>query len=200
MPALMILRLPNDHTAGGSVGAPTPPAYLADNDLALGRVVEAVSRSRFWESTVFFVLEDDAQNGPDHVDAHRSPLLVISPYNRPGTVHRFANTTDVIATMADILDLGSLSQFDFYGRPLHGIFATNPDTRPYSALTPSVPLDETNPPENPGARVSMGLDLRFEDRIDDELFNRVLWRMIKGSEVPYPGATRMAVLVWQRAR
>lgn len=200
MPALMIVRLPNDHTAGGSVGAPTPRAYVADNDLALGRVVEAVSHSRFWDSTVFFILEDDAQNGPDHVDSHRSPLLVVSAYNRPGTIHRFANTTDVIATMADILGLGSLSQFDFYGRPLHEIFATTPDTRPYTALAPAVPMSETNAPDNPGASASLDLDLRFEDRADDELFNRVLWAMIKGPEVPYPGATRMPVLVWQRAR
>src|SRR5262249_6930054 len=84
MPALTILRLPNDHTAGARPGAPTPRAYVADNDLALGRVIEALSRSRYWKSTVVFVLEDDAQDGPDHVDSHRSPLLVISAYNRSG--------------------------------------------------------------------------------------------------------------------
>lgn len=200
MPALMIMRLPNDHTAGGSVGSPTPRAYLADNDLAVGRIVEAVSRSRFWESTVVFILEDDAQNGPDHVDSHRSPLLVASAYNRPGVIHRFANTTDVIATIADILDLGNLSQFDFYGRPLHDIFVATPDPTPYAALTPDVPLDETNLPDNPGATASRDLDLRFEDLGDDTQFNRVLWAVVKGPDIPYPGATRMAVLTWQRAR
>ncbi len=200
MPQLMILRLPNDHTAGGRAGAPTPEAYMADNDLALGRIVEAVSRSRFWKSTVFFILEDDAQNGPDHVDSHRSPLLVVSAYGRPGVSHRFANTTDVIATMSDILGMGSLSQFDHYGRPLRGIFADRPDLEPYTALVPAVDLDERNAIDNPGADASRHIDLRFEDSVDDILFNRILWAMIKGPDVPYPGTTRMPVLEWQRSR
>src|SRR5512141_342100 len=114
MPALEIMRLPNDHTSGASAGAPTPRALVADNDLALGRVVEALSRSRFWSSTVVFVLEDDAQDGPDHVDSHRSPVLVISPWSRGGVSHRFANTTDVLATIAEILHLPPLSQFQLY--------------------------------------------------------------------------------------
>ena len=145
MPALEIVRLPNDHTSGGSAGKPTPRAAVADNDLALGRMIEALSRTPFWKSTVVFVLEDDAQNGPDHVDSHRSPLLVISPYNRPGAYHRFTNTTDVIRTIEGILNLGSLSQFDYFGRPLTDVWATEPDLRPYDVLTPAVPLDERNP-------------------------------------------------------
>src|SRR5262249_46771007 len=111
LPALTILWLPNDHTAGAKVGSPTPRAYVASNDLALGRIVEALTRSRYWKDTVVFVLEDDAQDGPDHVDSHRSPLLVISAYNRPGVRHRWANTTDVLATIDGILHLGALSQF-----------------------------------------------------------------------------------------
>src|SRR5262249_35619516 len=103
MPALTIMWLPNDHTAGVKPGAPTPRAYVADNDLALGRVIEALSHSRYWASTVVFVLEDDAQDGPDHVDSHRSPLLVISAYGRPGVRHRFANTTDLVATIDHLL-------------------------------------------------------------------------------------------------
>ncbi|MEO7965658.1 MAG: YncE family protein, partial [Gemmatimonadaceae bacterium] len=87
MPALMIARLPNDHTSGALLGEPTPRAYMADNDLALGRMIEALSHTPFWRSTVVFVLEDDAQNGPDHVDSHRSPLLVVSPWSRPGVTH-----------------------------------------------------------------------------------------------------------------
>jgi hypothetical protein len=94
MPSLMIVRLPNDHTAGARAGSPTPQAYMADNDLALGRIVEAISKSPFWKNTLIAVLEDDAQNGPDHVDSHRSVLLVISAYSRAGTIHRFTNTTD----------------------------------------------------------------------------------------------------------
>ncbi|HKI95337.1 MAG TPA: bifunctional YncE family protein/alkaline phosphatase family protein [Gemmatimonadales bacterium] len=193
MPALEIMRLPNDHTSGARAGSPTPQAYLADNDLALGRVVEALSKSPFWKNTVMFVLEDDAQDGPDHVDSHRSPLLVISAYNHGGVIHRFTNTTDVLATIDAILHLGAMSQFDYYGRPLTEIFAATPDTSPYVALTPSVPLDQKNPPRTALARLSRGLDLRMEDRANEALFNRILWREIKGPERPYPGATRLAL-------
>ncbi|MBA2688446.1 MAG: bifunctional YncE family protein/alkaline phosphatase family protein, partial [Gemmatimonadaceae bacterium] len=129
MPALQIVRLPNDHTAGARAGSPTPRAMMADNDLALGRIIEELSRSPFWKNTVVFVLEDDAQNGPDHVDSHRAPMLVISPYNRPGTIHRFTNTTDALRTMEEILGLESLSQFDYYGRPLRDVFSSTADVR-----------------------------------------------------------------------
>lgn len=194
MPALEIVRLPNDHTTGARAGTPTPRAIFADNDLALGRMVEALSRSPFWRNTVMFVLEDDAQNGPDHVDSHRSPLLVISAWNRPGTVHRFANTTDVIRTMEEILGLQSLSHFDGFGRPLREIWAAEPDLAPYAAVTPVQPLDERNPPNTPAARASARLDLRQEDVADEDLFNRVLWEAIKGPGAPYPGARRMPAL------
>ncbi|HET9983331.1 MAG TPA: bifunctional YncE family protein/alkaline phosphatase family protein [Longimicrobiales bacterium] len=197
MPALQVIRLPNDHTAGARAGTPTPRAYMADNDLALGRIIEGLSHSPFWSSTVVFVLEDDAQNGPDHVDAHRSPLLVISPYNRPGVLHRFANTTDVIATMAEILGLGSLSQFDYYGRPLRDVFAATPDTTPYGALPAGVPLDERNPSAGQGARDSERLELGYEDESDDDFFNLILWRAIKG-DAPYPGARRAPALELRR--
>ncbi|HKO14905.1 MAG TPA: bifunctional YncE family protein/alkaline phosphatase family protein [Gemmatimonadaceae bacterium] len=192
MPALEIVRLPNDHTSGAAAGKPTPFAAFADNDWALGQIVEALSRSPFWRSTVVFVLEDDAQNGPDHVDAHRSPLLVISAYNRPGTVHRFANTTDVLRTIEEILGLESLAQFDHYGRPLRDIWADSPDLAPYQAIRPAVSLEETNPRGTRGARESEKLNLRIEDASDDDTFNRILWRAIKGETVPYPGARRMS--------
>jgi YVTN family beta-propeller protein len=190
MPALQILRLPNDHTAGAKAGAPTPRAYLADNDLALGRVIEALSRSRFWKSTVVFVLEDDAQDGPDHVDSHRAPFLLISAWNRPRVWHRFTNTTDVLATIEAMLSLNHLSQFDADARPLRGVFASEPDTMPYRAFQPEVPLTEKNPPRGPGAEESSHFDFRVEDLADDDRFNRVLWLAIKG-DTPYPGPTRL---------
>ncbi|MGH7583681.1 MAG: bifunctional YncE family protein/alkaline phosphatase family protein [Gemmatimonadales bacterium] len=185
MPALQILRLPNDHTKGGSGGALSPRAYVADNDLALGRVIEGLSRSVFWKNTVVFVLEDDSQNGPDHVDSHRSPLLIISAYNRPHVWHRFGNTTDVIETIEEILTLGHLSQFDAFGRPFRGIFASTPDLTPWRVLTPKTPLDERNPRNTPAARASARLDFRLEDLADDDTFNRILWQMMKGDR-PYP--------------
>jgi len=194
MPALEILYLPNDHTSGATVRQPTPRAYMADNDLALGRVIEALSQSPFWKNTVLFVLEDDAQSGPDHVDSHRSPMLVISAYNRSGTIHRFANTTDVLRTIEEILGLTSLSHFDYYGRPLREIWASQPDLRPYRALTPSVPLDELNIARTRESRESEELDFRKEDAADEDRFNRILWRTIKGPNAPYPGSRKIAAL------
>jgi DNA-binding beta-propeller fold protein YncE len=193
LPALELVRLPNDHTSGATAGRPTPRAYMADNDLALGRLIEALSKSPFWRSTVVFVLEDDAQDGPDHVDSHRSPLLVISPYNRGRVIHRFANTTDVLATIEDILGLGRMSQFDHYGRPLREIWETTPDLTPYNALRPSVSLKEVNPGRGAIAEASKKLTLKVEDASDDDLFNRILWTTIKGDK-PYPGTRRMSTL------
>jgi hypothetical protein len=161
---------------------------MADNDLALGRIVEALSHSPFWKDTVVFVLEDDAQAGPDHFDSHRSPLLVVSAYSRPGAVHRFANTTDVIAAIEDILGMGRLSQFDYFSRTLFDVFAATPDLKPYDALRPAQSLEELNPAKGPGAEESKAFDLSAPDRIDDAAFNRVLWTMFKGDETPMPAA------------
>ena len=167
---------------------------MADNDLALGRMIEAFSKTPFWKESAFFILEDDAQNGPDHVDSHRSPLLVVSPWTKGGVFHRFANTTDVLRTMEEILGLDALSQFDAYGRPLREIWRETPDLRPWVALRPDVPLDERNPRNTRGARASEKLDLRFEDVAEEELFNRILWATIKGEHVPFPGTTRASAL------
>ena len=193
MPALEIVRLPNNHTSGLRAGQPTPRAMVADNDLALGRMIEALSKSPFWKSTVVFVLEDDAQNGPDHVDSHRSPMLVISPWVRAGVVHRFANTTDVIRTIEELLGLDALSQFDYYGRPLRGIWSKTAVMTPFTRLTPSVSLTEKNPGGTTGARESEKLDLRIEDVAEEDLFNRILWEASKPGR-PYPGMRRGSAL------
>ena len=200
MPALQIVRLPNDHTMGARAGELSPRAYMADNDLALGRIIEALSQSRFWSTTAVFVLEDDAQNGPDHVDSHRSVLLVVSPYTRPGTIHRWVNTTDVLATMEEILGLGQMSQFDFYGRPLRSIWTTEPDLSPYVALIPDQSLAERNPVDGPGARESEHLDFSFEDVAEEEAFNLALWLALKGPAESYPGPTRLNGLELKRGR
>ena len=193
MPQLQIMRLPNDHTSGAAAGKPTPQAHMADNDLALGRVIEALSNTQFWQSTAVFVLEDDAQNGADHVDSHRSELFVISPWARTGLQRRFVNTTDVVATIEALLGLDALSSFDYFGRPLRTVWRTAPDIRPYKALIPAVSLLDRNPPRGPGARDSRALDLRYEDVANEELFNRVLWSTIKGKSRPYPGPSRMGI-------
>ena len=200
MPALQVMRLPRDHTSGGAAGQHTPRAMVADNDLALGRVVEALAHSPFWANTVVFVLEDDAQNGPDHVDSHRSLLLVVSAYNRGGLSHRFVNTTDVLRTIEEILGLPSLSQFDHYGRPLREIWNATADLTPYTALVPSQPLDQVNPPRTRAAMESRRFDLSRADAIDDDAFSRVIWMVVKGEGVPYPGARRMSALEAVRGR
>ena len=193
LPDLEIMHLPGDHTSGGRPERPTPKAHMADNDLALGRSVEAVSNSPYWKDTVLFVLEDDAQDGPDHVDSHRSVLLVISAYNRSGLIHRFVNTTDVFATMEEILGLGKLSQFDYYGRALREIFTNKPDLTPYVATKPAQSLNELNPPQGPNAKASLELDLDRVDAADEDSFNRILWNLMKGAQ-PYPGTKRVSSL------
>jgi hypothetical protein len=200
LPQLEIIHLPCDHTAGARPGNRTPSAYVADNDFALGRMIEALSKTPFWKETVVFVLEDDAQDGPDHVDSHRSVLMVVSPYNRAGVVHRFVNTTDVIATMEEILGLEPLSQFDYYGRPLREIFSAEPDLRPFQALTPAQSLTEMNQPRGRNAAASLRLDFSKEDVADMDLFNRVLWRAIKGDAVPYPRPKQMSPHEYMRGR
>ncbi|MGE5144023.1 MAG: hypothetical protein ACM3OA_11340, partial [Acidobacteriota bacterium] len=195
-----IVYLPQDHTSGATPGALTPRAMVADNDLALGRVVEALTHSPFWKSTVVFVIEDDAQNGPDHVDSHRSPLLVISAYGKGGVIHRFTNTTDALRTMEEILKLDALSQYDHYGHPLRDIWRDAPDTAPYTALTPAVSLAEQNPAGTRAARESRRLDFSEVDAADMDAFNRVLWMAVKGEQAPYPGTHRMSALEARRSR
>ncbi len=193
MPQLELMHLPNDHLAAGRPGKCTPRACMADNDLALGRIVQALSHSPYWKDTVIFVVEDDAQAGPDHTDSHRAPFYAISAYNRPGTVHRFINTTDVVAAIEDILVMGRLSKFDYFSRSLADIFSLAPDLKPYDPMIPTQDLSEKNPSKTAAARLSEGLDLSAPDRVDDQLYNRILWLMLK-SDVPPPAAPSHAAL------
>jgi DNA-binding beta-propeller fold protein YncE len=200
MPALEVLHLPSDHTAGGRAGFNTPRAYMSDNDLALGRIVEALSKSPFWKDTVVFVLEDDSQAGPDHVDSHRSPFFAISAYSRPRTIHRFANTTDVVAAIEDILGLGHLSKFDYFSRPLSDVFADKPDLTAYAAIVPKQDMNEKNPAKGAGAQMSAGLDFSAPDRVNDAVFNQILWLMLKGSDPVPPAQTKSPVHALQASR
>src|SRR5580692_8688659 len=184
MPQLEVMHLPMDHLVAGRPGKCTPRACMADNDLALGRIVQALSHSPYWNDTVIFVVEDDAQAGPDHSDSHRAPFYAISAYNRSGTVHRFVNTTDVVAAIEDILGMGRLSKFDYFSRSLANIFASAPDLAPYDPIIPTQDLNEKNPPNTAAARMSEGLDLSAPDRANDQLYNRILWLMLKGDTRP----------------
>ncbi len=193
MPQLELLWLPMDHLAAGRPGKCTPRACMADNDLALGRIVQALSHSPYWKDTVIFVVEDDAQAGPDHVDSHRAPFFAISAYSRPGTVHRFTNTTDVIAAIEDVLRMGRLSKFDYFSHSLADIFSATPDLTPYDPITPKQDLNEKNPQNTAAARMSEELDFSGTDRADDQVYNRILWLMLKG-DTPLPVVRNRAPL------
>jgi DNA-binding beta-propeller fold protein YncE len=191
MPRLQILRLPNDHTHGTTHGWRSPTAYVADNDHALGRIVEAVSQSKFWAQTAIFVVEDDAQNGPDHVDAHRTVALVISPYTKHGAVDStMYSTSSMLRTIELILGLQPMSQFDAAATPMFNAFQAKADLRPYKALPTNVDLDERNNPMAWGGRLKM--DFSREDAVDDLVLNEVIWRSVRGSGSPMPAPVRAA--------
>ncbi len=193
MPRLQILRLPSDHTAGTAAGHLTPTAHLADNDVALGRVVEAVSRTRFWPRTAIFVVEDDAQNGPDHVDAHRTVAFVISPYARRRAVDSsLYSTTSMLRTMELILGLRAMSQFDAAALPMCRSFQAKADAAPYEARPANVDLNERNQQTAWGAKQSGRMDFTREDAADDLQLNEVIWRSVRGADQPMPAPRRAA--------
>jgi hypothetical protein len=193
MPHLTILRLPNDHTAGTKVGSPTPTAFLADNDLALGRVVEGVSKSKFWKETAIFVVEDDAQNGSDHVDAHRTVALVISPWTKHKHVDSsMYSTASMLRTMELILGLKPMSQYDAAARPMFASFQGAADETPYAHVVPKVDLKEKNRRTAWGANISEKFDLTKEDAVDDLVLGEVIWRSVKGADSPMPPPVRAA--------
>jgi DNA-binding beta-propeller fold protein YncE len=187
MPEFIVLRIGNDHTSGTAPGKHTPRAAVADNDAAMGLLVEAVSKSRFWPATAIFVLEDDAQNGPDHVDSHRSPAFVISPYTRGrGIDSTMYNTVSMLRTMELILGMRPMTMHDAGATPMWRAFRNQPDPRPWQAEKPRIPLDEKNPPNNPTAARTLRMDFTEADRIDDNELNEILWLAVKGTEPPVP--------------
>jgi DNA-binding beta-propeller fold protein YncE len=193
MPRLQIVRLPSDHTSGASPGKPTPVAHVADNDLAFGRIVEAVSKSKFWASTAIFVVEDDAQNGPDHVDAHRTIAFVISPYVRRDTVDStLYSTASMLRTMELILGLQPMSQFDALAMPMFACFQQTPDLRPYEHKMPKADLNALTKRTAWGVKATSTMDLSKEDAADDLLLNEVIWRNVRGADSPMPAPVRRA--------
>lgn len=197
LPNLMMLSLPNNHTAATQENFPTPRAMVADNDFALGRIVEAVSKSKYWKETVIFVVEDDPQNGFDHVDGHRTVAFCISPYTKRGKViSTHYNQNSILRTIELILGLPPMSQFDLIAFPMTDCFTDKPDFTAYKSLNSNIPFDEMNPKLTSisgkqlyWAKKSMGLDLNENDDLDLEeeiLFNRILWYSVKGYNAKYP--------------
>jgi YVTN family beta-propeller protein len=194
-PQLTIVCLPNDHTSGTSEGAPTPAAHVADNDLALGRIVEALSHSPFWRQMAIFAIEDDPQDGFDHVSGYRTTAYVASPYaRRRQVVSTQYNTTSLLRTLEQILGLPPMNQFDASAVPMWDAFTDTPDDSPFGAVPANVRLDEMNPPPSrvadPVARAdalaSARMNFREVDKAPEDALNRVLWRAMKGTHEPYP--------------
>ncbi len=195
MPRLNTLRLGNNHTAGARIGQLTPLAMVADNDLAVGRFIEHLSNSPIWKESAVFILEDDAQNGADHVDAHRSPALVISPYAKRNHVeHTMYSTSGMLRTMELILGMPPMSQYDAAARPMFALFTNTPNTAPYKHIPANVDLDAKNTAMNEPARRSEKFDLRQADTLDDNEFNAVIWMAVKGEKSIVPAPRRGAWL------
>jgi YVTN family beta-propeller protein len=193
LPHLNTVRLGNDHTEGLKRGRLTPSAHVADNDLAVGELIEYLSKSPIWKESVVFILEDDAQNGPDHVDAHRSPVYVAGGLVKRHFVdHTAYSTTSVLRTMELILGIGPMSQYDAAATPMWRCFATTPDLTPFQALPANVDLRDKNTASNEWAKKSSAIDLTREDRVPDHLFNEIIWKAIKGAEAPLPAPSRAA--------
>jgi len=174
LPALEIVYLPNDHTSGTRAGSPTPQAMVATNDVAVGRVVDAVSHSKYWKSTAIFILEDDAQNGPDHVSAQRSTFYIASPYARGGIHHAHYSTASFVRTIGLLLGLQPLSLYDTTALPLYDAFGTTADLRPFAVLDPKTDLKGLNTKVAYGAAASARMDWRDPDAIDPDKLNDIL--------------------------
>ena len=194
LPRFMVMSLGEDHTSGTTPGAFTPQACVASNDLALGRLVEAVSNSKYWPQMAIFVIEDDAQNGPDHVDAHRTVGLVISPYVKRNSVDSTQySTVSMVRTIELILGLPPLSQYDAAARPMFASFTDQPDLAPYKHEPARIALDTVNTRTAYGAERSAKMDFSEYDRVDDFELNEILWRSIHGKDAPVPPAVRQAI-------
>lgn len=189
VPAFNSVRLGADHTQGMAIGKPTPFACVADNDLAVGLFIEHLSKSPIWHNSAVFILEDDAQNGPDHVDAHRSNALVVSPYTKRKYVdHTMYTTSGMLRTMELILGLPPMTQYDAGATPMFRSFTSKPDHTPFKSLPSNVNLSDVNVANTPAAKRSEALVFEQEDSNDDNLFNDILWKGIKGelSQLPAP--------------
>ncbi len=192
VPQLNYMILPSDHTNGTTTGDPTPQAFIADNDLALGQIVDAISHSPIWPSTAIFVEEDDSQDGADHVDSHRSPMLVISPWARHGAViHTRYDQYSALRTIELILGLRPLALNDALATPMYDVFISGsqkPDDTPYTVIEPTYPLTNTNAPTAADARLSDELPWNRLDAVPQAISDQVLWASVHGARSPVPPA------------
>lgn len=187
VPQFNTVRFGNDHTEGLKKGRPTPYAHAADNDLAVGLFIEYLSHSKIWNETAVFIVEDDAQNGPDHVDAHRSTAYIISPYVKRSFIdHSMYSTSSVLRTMELILGMPPMTQYDAAANPMWHSFTNKPDFSAFTHLPANVNLNDINKSNNTAALMSEKLDFSKEDNVPDLVFNNVLWLGLKGTLAPAP--------------
>ncbi|MBS1530274.1 MAG: bifunctional YncE family protein/alkaline phosphatase family protein, partial [Bacteroidetes bacterium] len=201
LPHLSTIRFSNDHTSGQHKGAYSPFAAVADNDLAVGQFLEHLSHSPVWKESVVFILEDDAQAGPDHVDAHRSPVYVAGPYVKRGTViHEMYSTSGVLRTIELILGLPPMSQYDAAAKPLYQCFNNTPDLTPYETKPAQVNLDQRNVADNESSRKSQNFNLAKEDAVPDLELNEVIWKYVKGENAVMPAPKRSAFVILEQKK
>ena len=201
VPQLNTVRISNDHTSGQKLGAPSPYAAVADNDLAIGRFIEHLSKSSIWKESVVFILEDDAQNGPDHVDAHRSPVFVAGGYvKRNAVIHNMYSTSGVLRTIELILDLPPMSQYDAAAVPLYECFNNTPDLTPYITKPAQVDLEQVNVAVNQSSKRSQSFNLAKEDAVPDLELNDVIWKYAKGENAQLPAPKRSAFVILEKKK
>ncbi|QKJ28971.1 bifunctional YncE family protein/alkaline phosphatase family protein [Mucilaginibacter mali] len=201
VPQFNTVRLGNDHTSGQRKGKISPIAAVADNDLAVGQFIDHLSHSPIWKESVVFILEDDAQNGPDHVDAHRSPVYVVGPYvKRNAVVHGMYSTSGVLRTMELILGLPPMSQYDAAAMPLYECFTSKPDFTPYTAKSAEVDLEQRNVAVNESSRRSELWNLAKEDAAPDIELNEVVWKYVKGEASVMPAPKRSAFVILEKKK
>jgi hypothetical protein len=189
------LRLINDHTEGMSLNKPTPFAHVADNDLSVGMFIEFLSKSPVWKESVVFILEDDAQNGPDHVDAHRSPAYVAGPYVKRNFVdHTPYTTSGILRTIELILGIPPMSQYDAAATPLWRSFTAAADFSGFTAVPSNINLADKNTAKNELSERSSRFDLSKEDRVPDNEFSEVIWKGVKGLHSVMPAPKRAAFI------
>ena len=193
LPHLNTMRFGNDHTSGLAKGKPTPFAYVAENDLAVGLFVDYLSKSKVWNESVVFILEDDAQDGPDHVDAHRSTAYIAGGFVKRGYVdHTMYSTTSVLHTIELILGMAPMSQYDAAATSMWRCFQSTPNSTPYNAKPLQVDINQKNNGENAWQRKSETFDFSKEDAIPDDEFSEVIWKAVKGIDSPMPAPKRAA--------
>jgi YVTN family beta-propeller protein len=191
LPNLIVMSLPENHTKGTAPGAYTPQAMVASNDLAVGRIVDRVTHSKYWPETAIFIIEDDAQDGPDHVDSRRTAALAISPYIRRGTVDSTQYTTSsMLRTIELLLGFPPMSQYDAAAMPMYRAFGVTPDLTAFDVRPAEIDMDAKNTPKTYGARASSHMDFRDVDRAPAQLLNEILWKSIKGADSPLPPPVR----------